>query len=53
MLHIFLTSSPTGHLDGSRYVEGIDKWNGFAEELHRVWPDKARCLMIASDPWNF
>ena len=29
MVHIFLTSSPTGPLDGSRRVDGIDKWNGF------------------------
>lgn len=53
MVNIFLTSSPTGPLDGSRSVNGIDKWNGFAEKLHKVWPDKARCLMIAADPWNF
>lgn len=53
MLHIFLTSSPTGPLDGSRQVAGIDKWNGFAYRLHSVWPDNARCLMIASDPADF
>lgn len=53
MLHVFLTSSPTGPLDGSRPVQGIDKWNGFAERLHAVWPEQGRCLMIASDPGNF
>ena len=53
MLHIFLTSSPTGPLDGSRQVTGIDKWNGLAERLHAVWPAKARCLMVAADPSNF
>lgn len=53
MLNIFLTSSPTGPLDGSRSVDGIDKWNGFCERLHKIWPQNARCLMIASDPWNF
>lgn len=53
MVHIFLTSSPTGPLDGSRYVDGIDKWNGFADRLHRVWPQNARCLMIAAAPDNY
>ena len=30
---IFLTSSPTGPLDGSRQVDGLDKKNHFVDEL--------------------
>ena len=47
---IFLTSSPTGPLDGSRKVEGIDEKNGFREHLRQFWKEKARCLMIAASP---
>jgi len=53
MVHIILTSSPTGPLDNSREVYGIDKWNSLDKLLHNIWPESARCLMIASDPWNF
>lgn len=52
-LHIFLTSSPTGPLDGSRQVDGIDRWNGFADRLHEVWQSGSRCLMIAAAPDNY
>ena len=47
---LFLTSSPTGPLDGSRPVEGLDQMNGFREAVARRWPDKARCLMITAFP---
>ncbi|MDO4961983.1 MAG: Type 1 glutamine amidotransferase-like domain-containing protein [Eubacteriales bacterium] len=50
---VFLTSSPTGSLDGEYQVEGFDESNGFRENLSKVWPDDARCLMIASDPDDF
>ena len=53
MVHIFLTSSPTGPLDGSRRVDGIDKWNGFGDRLHEVWQADSRCLMIAAAPDNY
>ena len=47
---LFLTSSPTGPLDGSRPVEGLDQMNGFREAVARRWPDKARRLMITAFP---
>lgn len=47
---LFLTSSPTGPLDGSRIVNGLDAMNGFAEELATRWPVDARCLIIAASP---
>ena len=50
MKALFLTSSPTGPLDGSRGVEGLDGMNGFPDRLRAVWPDGARCLMIAAMP---
>ena len=53
MVHIFLTSSPTGPLDGSRKVDGIDRCNGFADRLQEVWKADSRCLMIASAPDNY
>lgn len=45
---IFLTSSPTGPLDGSRKVDGLDERNGFVENLQSCWKENARCLMIAA-----
>ncbi len=47
---VFLTSSPTGPLDGSRPVDGIDEMNGFREHLREYWKADARCLMIAASP---
>ena len=47
---VFLTSSPTGPLDNSRPVAGVDRKNGLVKNLRRYWPEKARCLMIAADP---
>lgn len=49
----FLTSSPTGPLDGSRIVDGIDEMNGFREHLLAYWKQGARCLMIAAAPDAF
>ena len=34
-MHIFLTSSPTGDLDGSRPVKGIDSFNQFLYNLKK------------------
>ena len=53
MATIFLTSSPTGPLDGSRYVEGLDEWNDFRENLKKVWKENSRCLMITASPECF
>ncbi len=47
---LFLTSSPTGPLDGSRAVDGLDGMNGFVEELAARWPGGARCLIVAASP---
>lgn len=50
---IFLTSSPTGSLDGSRVVDGFDEGNSFCDNLRKYWRENARCLMIASSPDTF
>lgn len=47
---VFLTSSPSGPLDGSRPVDGLDRMNKFVENLHQYWLENARCLMIAAAP---
>ena len=47
---IFLTSSPTGPLDNSRSVYGVDEMNSFAQQLRWRWPANARCLMISAAP---
>ena len=47
---IFLTSSPTGPLDNSRPVWGVDEMNGFVHQLHARWTPNARCLMISAAP---
>ena len=47
---IFLTSSPTGPLDNSRPVHGVDEMNGFVHQLHARWTPNARCLMISAAP---
>lgn len=51
---LFLTSSPTGPLDGSRPVYGLDEMNGFVEKLKQYWKENAKCLMIAAlpDEWE-
>lgn len=46
----FLTSSPTGPLDGARKVEGLDKWNSFVDNLKKYWKPSARNLMITAAP---
>ncbi len=50
---LFLTSSPTGPLDGSRPVDGLDKMNGFVENLKKYWKKDARNLMITAAPDNY
>lgn len=50
---IFLTSSPTGPLDNSREVNGLDKKNQFDIQLKKYWKDNSRCCMIASNPYSY
>ena len=47
---VFLTSSPSGPLDGSRKVPDLDHMNGFVENLKKYWKKGARCLMVAATP---
>lgn len=47
---IFLTSSPTGPLDGSRKVDGLDKKNHFVDQLRKYWKELSRCCIIAASP---
>ncbi len=47
---VFLTSSPTGPLDGARKVDGFDKKNDFFVNLKKYWRNDARCLMISAFP---
>lgn len=46
----FLTSSPSGPLDGSRSVHGLDEKNSFVENLKNYWRGDARCLIISASP---
>lgn len=50
MRYVFLTSSPTGPLDGSRPIYGLDEMNEFPEKLRRIWKENSRVLMIAAFP---
>lgn len=47
---VFLTSSPTGPLDQSRAVDGLDGKNRFAENLGRRWREGSRCLIVSAFP---
>ncbi len=47
---VFLTSSPTGPLDNSRIVNGLDYKNQLIENLRKYWKPKAKCLMITAAP---
>lgn len=53
MKKVFLTSSPTGPLDGSRPVEGLDEANGFLDNLKKYWKKNSRCLMITASPEEY
>lgn len=46
----FLTSSPTGALDGSYVVDGLDTSNAFTDNLKKYWKENARVLMITAFP---
>lgn len=47
---VFLTSSPTGPLDKSRVVDGLDPKNRLIENLKERWKTDARCLLISAAP---
>lgn len=47
---VFLTSSPSGPLDNSRFVDGLDQMNGFVDNLRKYWRSCAKCLMITASP---
>lgn len=49
----FLTSSPTGPLDHSYEVDGLDPKNHFIENLKHYWKENSRCCLIAASPDNF
>lgn len=49
-MHLFLTSSPTGPLDNSYFVDGIDGSNGFKQRLEALFFVGMRGLMFAADP---
>ncbi len=49
-MKVFLTSSPTGPLDNSRPVDGVDRKNGFLVHLKKYWKENARCLIISAFP---
>ena len=46
----FFTSSPSGPLDNSRKVLGLDEMNRFVVNLAHYWPKSARALMITAFP---
>ena len=50
---IFLTSSPTGQLDNSRKVDGLDKMNHFVDQLKKYWKDNSKCCIIAASPNDY
>ena len=45
---VFLTSSPSGPLDGSRKVDGLDSKNKFIEKLQTYWKENSKVLMISA-----
>lgn len=47
---VFLTSSPSGPLDGSRKVDGLDEMNHFVDNLKKYWKECAKCLVITASP---
>ncbi len=47
---LFLTSSPTGPLDNSRPVDGIDSKNYLIENFQKYWKPEMNCLYITAFP---
>ena len=50
---MFLTSSPSGPLDNSRPVDGLDRKNKFVENLRNNWKADSRVLMITATPESY
>lgn len=50
---LFLTSSPTGPLDNSRDVDGIDSKNYLIENFRKYWKSDSKCLYITAMPDDF
>jgi len=50
---LFLTSSPTGDLDGKYIPEGIDPRSGFLEKLRERWKQPSRGLIISATPDDY
>lgn len=49
----FLASSPTTELNEAHPIPMLNQRNRFVELLKQVWPQNARCLIIAADPVDF
>ena len=47
---LFLTSSPSGSLDDSHIVNGLDEMNHFVDNLKKYWKECAKCLIITASP---
>lgn len=47
---LFLTSSPTGPLDNSRSVDGIDEKNKLIQNFQKYWKPGMKCLYISAFP---
>lgn len=47
---VFLTSSPSGSLDDSHKVDGLDEMNHFVDNLKKYWKECAKCLVITASP---
>lgn len=50
---VFLTSSPTGPLDNSRFVDGVDEKNYLIENLGKYWKENMKCLYITATPDDY
>lgn len=52
---LFLTSSPRGTYRAEEELAypGFNPANGMVEELTRIWPDQARCLLISAFPYEY
>ena len=50
---LFLTSSPTGDLDGAYVPDGIDTRSGFLDMLRERWKQPSRGVIISAFPDNF
>ena len=49
----FLTSSPTKEINEQCLEPALYECNGLIDRLAEVWPEEARCLMIAASPEEY